>query len=90
MVCVKIIFDCYLKIVGRFKIFKPVALERWEEELWILRGEGLPKGVTAEWLGPEKTTEYLAKNAEYRSEVKKNARHLVRNRNWREKRKEAK
>ena len=41
-------------------------------------------------LGPEKTPEYLAKNAEYRSKNKQNARHLARNQKWREKQKETK
>ena len=55
--------------------------------LWILPGEKLPKGVTEEALGPEKTAEYLAKNAAYRSKNAQNARHLARNQKWREKRK---
>ena len=77
----------FKNFVGRFKIFKPITLERWKEELWFLRGEGLPKGVSEEWLGAEKTAEYLARKAEYSGKDGQKARHLVRNRNWREKRK---
>ena len=50
----------------------------------------MPAGITAEMLGPEKTADYLAKNAEYRSKGKQNAEHSVRNQNGREKQKETK
>ena len=87
MVYIKTVSSSLFKNVGRFKIFKHAALKRWKEVLWILPGEKLPKGVTEEALGPEKTAEYLAKNAAYRSKNAQNARHLARNQKWREKRK---
>ena len=90
MVCVKIISDGYLKIVGRFKVFKPAALNRWKQEPWILRSEGLPKGLTREEFGEQKTAAYLARKAVYSSAEGKNARHSIRNRNWRAKQKEKK
>ena len=86
----KIISDRYLNVVGRFKVFKPATLDRWKQEPWILRCEGLPKGVTREELGEQKADEYLARKAEYHSKDEQNARHLVRNRNWRERKKNAK